>query len=203
MTAPTTARRPLNPLLKLVLEIGPLVVFFVCNAQFGIFPATGAFMGAVAIALSVNYALERRVPVMPLVSGFFVLVFGALTLILNDELFIKLKPTIVNGLFAAILFGGLLAGKALLQPLLGSMLPMADEGWRRLTLYWACFFVVLAGINEVVWRNYSTDFWVSFKLFGIMPLTIVFSGAALYAVRRYIQTGGDNKQPGVAGGGAE
>ena len=199
MTASTTARRPLNPLLKLVLEIGPLVVFFVANAQYGIFPATGAFMVAVILALGVNYALEKRVPVMPLVSGFFVLTFGALTLILNDELFIKLKPTIVNGLFALILFGGLAAGRALLQPLLGSMLPMAHEGWRRLTLYWACFFVVLAIINEIVWRNFSTDFWVSFKLFGIMPLTIVFSGLALFAVRRSIVPAKPAEAPGAAG----
>ena len=183
--------KPLNPLLKLALEIGPLGVFFVVNARSDIFTATGAFMAAVAVALAINYWLERRLPIMPLVSGAFVLVFGALTLILNDELFIKLKPTIVNGLFAAILFGGLLAGKALLRPLLGAMLQMDADGWRKLTLAWACFFVVLAVINEIVWRNFTTEFWAGFKLFGIMPLTLVFSGAALYAVRRHIVPAGE------------
>lgn len=187
----------LPPLAKLALEIGPLAVFFVANARFDLFTATAAFMVAVAIALVVNYWAERRVPIMPLVSGVFVLVFGTLTLVLADELFIKLKPTIVNGLFAAILFGGLAFGKPLLQPLLGSMLAMTDAGWRRLTFAWACFFVLLAVLNEVVWRSFSTDFWVSFKLFGIVPLTLVFSGAALYAVRRHIlpteETAGGNQ----------
>ncbi len=179
--------KPLNPVLKLALEIGPLGVFFIVNARVDIFTATGAFMAAVVIALSINYWLERRLPIMPLVSGFFVLVFGALTLILNDELFIKLKPTIVNGLFAAILFGGLLMGRALLKPLLGTMLQLDPAGWRKLTFAWACFFVLLAVINEIVWRNFSTEFWAGFKLFGIMPLTLVFSGAALFAVRRHMQ----------------
>lgn len=178
--------KPLHPALKLLLEIGPLGVFFLVNARTDIFTATGAFMAAVGVALTVNYVLERRVPVMPLVSGFFVLVFGALTLILNDELFIKLKPTIVNGLFAVILFGGLAVGRPLLQPLLGSMLQLQPAGWRKLTLAWACFFVVLAILNEIVWRSFSTEFWAGFKLFGIMPLTLLFSGAALFAVRRHI-----------------
>jgi intracellular septation protein len=113
-------------------------------------------------------------------------VFGTLTLALNDELFIKLKPTIVNGLFATILFGGLLFGKALLQPLLGTMLKIEYAGWRKLTLAWAWFFVLLAVLNEVVWRNFSTDFWVGFKLWGIMPLTVAFSGLALLWVKRHI-----------------
>jgi intracellular septation protein len=182
----TPSRPPLNPLLKLALEIGPLGVFFIVNAQAGLFAGTGAFMGAVALALAINYWLERRIPIMPLVTGLFVLVFGALTLALNDELFIKLKPTIVNGLFAVILFGGLFFGKALLQPLLGAMVKMEPAGWRKLTLAWAWFFVLLAAINEVVWRNFSTDFWVGFKLFGIMPLTLVFSGLALLWVRRHM-----------------
>ncbi|MEO1190508.1 MAG: septation protein A [Pseudomonadota bacterium] len=185
MSTPASAetKPPLPPLLKLALEAGPLVVFFVVNSRADIFAATAAFMVAVVIALSVNYWLERKVPIMPLVSGFFVLGFGALTLILNDELFIKLKPTIVNTLFAVILFGGLAFGKALLAPLLGSMLKMTDRGWSRLTLMWACFFVFLAILNEVIWRNFSTDFWAGFKLFGIMPITLVFSGLAIFLVR--------------------
>ncbi len=177
------ARPAISPFLKLVLEAGPLVVFFVVNARSDIFTATAAFMVAVIAALSVNYALERRVPILPLVSGAFVLVFGALTLILNDELFIKLKPTIVNTLFGVILFGGLALGRPLLAPLLGTMLKMTPRGWHRLTLLWACFFIVLAVLNEIIWRNFSTDFWAGFKLFGIMPITLIFSGLAIYLVR--------------------
>ncbi len=187
MTESRAPERPaISPILKLVLEAGPLVVFFIVNARSDIFAATGAFMAAVAVALAVNYHLERRVPILPLVSGIFVLVFGALTLALNDETFIKLKPTIVNTLFGIILFGGLAFGKPLLAPLLGSMLQMTDHGWRRLTLLWACFFFFLAVLNEIVWRNFSTDFWAGFKLFGIMPITLVFSALAIFLVRREI-----------------
>lgn len=187
-------RPPISPLLKLVLEAGPLVVFFVINSRSDIFTATAAFMVAVIVALVVNYTLERRVPIMPLVSGFFVLVFGALTLALNDELFIKLKPTIVNTLFGVILFGGLAFGKPLLAPLLGSMLKLTDKGWWRLTLLWAGFFFVLAVINEIIWRNFSTDFWAGFKLFGIMPITLVFSGLAIFLVRKEMIHDDDKKQ---------
>ncbi len=181
----TAARGEMHPLLKLAIEIGPLVIFFVANAKFGIFVATGAFMAAIAVALGVNYTLLRRVPILPLVTGVFVLVFGGLTLILQNELFIKLKPTIVNGLFAAILLGGLGFGKSFLRSLLDSMFRLTDRGWRILTLRWALFFIVLAVLNEIVWRNFSTDTWVSFKVFGIMPLTLVFSFAQVPLINRH------------------
>ena len=175
----------MNPLLRLVIEAGPLVVFFIANAQKGIFWATGAFMAATVAALTVNYALERRLPTMPLVSGVFVMVFGGLTLFLADETFIKLKPTIVNTLFAAILFGGLVAGRSLLKPLFNTAFQLTDDGWRSLTMRWATFFVLLAMLNEVVWRNFSTDFWVNFKLFGIMPLTFAFAMAQMPFITRH------------------
>ena len=174
-----------NPLLKLALEIGPLVLFFVANARAGIFWATGVFMVAILISLSMTWILERRLPTLPLVTGLFVLVFGGLTLILQDELFIKLKPTIVNTLFAVILLGGLWCGKSFLKSLMGSMFSMTDQGWRILTFRWALFFVVLAILNEIVWRNTSTDNWVSFKVFGIMPLTLVFSIMQLPTMNRH------------------
>ena len=129
--------------------------------------------------------LERRLPTLPLVTGIFVLIFGGLTLILQDELFIKLKPTIVNTLFAVILMGGLFWGKSFLKSLMGTMFPMTDQGWRVLTVRWAMFFVVLAILNELVWRNASTDDWVTFKVFGIMPLTILFSVLQLPAMNRH------------------
>lgn len=185
MSAAAPAKPQVNPLLRLALEAGPLAIFFWCNAKFGIFTATGVFMAATLIALGGNWLLERRLPVMPLVSGFFVLVFGGLTLILQDDLFIKMKPTIVNSLFAIILFGGLATGRALLKPLFGAAMQLTDAGWRLLTIRWACFFVVLAVINEVVWRNFPTDTWVDFKVFGIMPITIVFTLAQMPLILKH------------------
>ena len=174
----------LNPILKLALELGPLVLFFLANAyadRFGvaedrrIFAATGVFIAATLASLVVHYALVRKLPIMPLISGVVVVVFGGLTLWLDDELFIKLKPTIVNSLFGAVLLGGLYLGRPLLALVLDSVFDLTDEGWRKLTLRWALFFFFLAALNEIVWRTQTTDFWVSFKVFGIMPLTLAFA----------------------------
>jgi intracellular septation protein len=167
-------KQKLNPTLKLVLDIGPLVLFFAANSRFGIFIATGAFMVAVLIALAVAYARTRRLEVMPLVTAVIVVIFGGLTLVLQDELFIKLKPTIIYVLFGGTLVGGLMMGKPLLGLLFDSVFNLTEEGWRKLTWRWAIFFFFLAVVNEVVWRNFSTDFWVSFKLFGVVPLTLLF-----------------------------
>jgi intracellular septation protein len=176
--------RRLHPILKLTLELGPLVLFFLANAyadRFGvaegrrIFAATGVFIVATLVSLVVHYALVRKLPIMPLVSGVVVVVFGGLTLWLDDELFIKLKPTIVNSLFGTVLLGGLYFGRPLLALVLDSVFDLTDEGWRKLTLRWALFFFFLAALNEIVWRTQTTDFWVSFKVFGIMPLTLAFA----------------------------
>ena len=172
-------KKQLNPTLKLVLDIGPLILFFAANAKFGIYSATGAFMVAVLIALAVSYALTKHIAVMPVVTAVVVLIFGGLTLILHDELFIKLKPTIIYLLFGGALFGGLYFNKPLLGIVFDSVFDLTDEGWRKLTWRWALFFVFLAVVNEVVWRTQSTDFWVNFKLFGVVPLTFAF-GALQY-----------------------
>ena len=195
----TAKRQEINPLLKLALELGPLIVFFFANsrgeaiatafpdlAALGgpLFIATAAFMVATAIALTVSWILTRKLPIMPLVSGAVVLVFGGLTLYLQDETFIKVKPTIVNGLFAAILLGGLLFGRSLLAYVFDSAFQLTEEGWKKLTLAWGVFFVVLAILNEVVWRNFSTDTWVAFKVWGIMPITFIFTLAMLPIITR-------------------
>ncbi|MEE8309114.1 MAG: septation protein A [Hyphomicrobium sp.] len=172
-------------LLKLLVEVGPLVVFFVMNARAGIFWGTGAFMVAIVISLIASRILFGRVPVMPLVTGVFVLVFGGLTLWLQDEQFIKIKPTLVNALFAGALFTGLLAGRSLLKIVFGEVFRLTDEGWRKLTLRWAFFFTFLAVLNEVVWRSFSTDVWVSFKVFGIMPLTMIFAIAQMGLLKQH------------------
>lgn len=172
-------RRDLHGWRKAALELGPLGVFFAVNAltskTHGLYPATAAFMIATVVALTISWIAVRRLPIMPLVSGVVVLIFGSLTLWLQDELFIKLKPTIVNVLFGSVLLGGLLFGKSLLGLVFEAVFELDEAGWRKLTFRWGVFFFVLAALNEVVWRNFSTDAWVSFKVFGIMPLTFVFA----------------------------
>ncbi len=183
--APPRPAPTLNPLLKLALELGPLGVFFLMNQRTDIITATAVFTVATVAALAIHYALVRKLPAMPLVSGVVVVVFGGLTVWLNDELFIKLKPTIVNTLFGVLLLGGLAMGKSLLALVLDSVLHLTDEGWRKLTLRWGVFFLALAVLNEIIWRNFSTDFWVSFKVFGMMPITLAFALSQTPLLLRY------------------
>jgi len=175
----------MNQALKMILEIGPLVLFFVINAKMGIFAATAVFMVAIVIALGYSYFKLKHIPTLPLVTGVVVLVFGGLTLYLENDMFIKIKPTIVNTLFAGILFGGLMFKKSYLKSVLDSALSLDDEGWRKLTWRWAWFFLLLAVINEAVWRTQTTDMWVNFKVFAIMPLTIAFSLTQLPLILRH------------------
>jgi len=175
----------INPLLKIVLDLGPLVLFFVANSRLGIFGATAVFMAATIIALVAGYALTRHVPMMPLVSAVVVLVFGSLTLYLQDDTFIKLKPTIIYVLFGAVLLGGQLMGKPLLAMVFDQMFHLNPEGWRKLTLRWAFFFFALAILNEIVWRTQSTDTWVAFKVFGFMPLTFIFAALQYPLLQKY------------------
>lgn len=193
-------KKEINPLLKLALELGPLMVFFFANARgewlverfpalasFGgpIFIATGLFMIATGIALAVSWSLTRTLPIMPLVSGVVVFVFGGLTLYLQDDVFIKMKPTIINTLFGAVLLGGLWFGKSLLGYVFDSAFSLDAEGWRKLTLRWGLFFIFLAVVNEIVWRTFSTDAWVAFKVWGIMPITLVFTFSQMPLIMRH------------------
>jgi intracellular septation protein len=196
----------LNPMLKLALDLGPLLLFFFANAKpalfepwiaplipdavatgerAGIFVATAVFMAAIVAALIVSYALTRRLPMMPLVSAVIVVVFGGATLIFQNETFIKLKPTIIYLLFAGTLFGGLIFRKPLLAMVFDQMFHLSEEGWRKLTIRWALFFVALAVLNEIVWRTQSTDTWVAFKVFGVMPLTFIFAALQYPLLTKY------------------
>lgn len=172
-------------LLKLVLELGPLVIFFVVNARADIFAATAWFMGAMVISLVLSKIIMKRIAIMPLVTGVVVLVFGGLTLYLQDDTFIKMKPTIVNVLFGSVLLGGMAFGQSLLKYVFGEVYKLQERGWWLMTLRWGVFFFVLAILNEIVWRNFTTDQWVTFKVWGIMPLTLVFSMLQLPLLNKY------------------
>jgi intracellular septation protein len=178
----------INPFLKIALDLGPLVLFFIANGKLGIFGATAVFMVATVLALVIGYALTRHIPIMPLVSAIIVLVFGSLTLYLQDETFIKIKPTIIYVLFGAVLLGGQLMGKPLLAMVFDSVFDLTLEGWRKLTWRWALFFLALAALNEIVWRTQTTDAWVSFKVFGVVPLTFLFMASQYPLLTRYAKT---------------
>lgn len=175
----------MNPLLKLALDLGPLLVFFIGNAYFGIFPATAMFMVAVMVSLAIMYAVARRFSPMPIVTGVVVVVFGGLTLLLADELFIKLKPTIVNSIFAAVLLAGVLSDRLYIKILFDNAFHLPDPAWKVLTYRWIAFFVFLAILNEVIWRNFSTDFWVGFKLWGVVPISLIYGGAQMPFIMKH------------------
>ena len=178
--------------LKPVVDYVPLAVFFAAylfapktDDSTSLLTATAALMIATVIALIISLIVARRIPMMPLITAIIVGVFGGLTLWLKDDTFIKMKPTIVEALFSLILFGGLLFKKPLLKPLMSSAWPMDDVGWHKLTLRFAWFFASMAVLNEIVWRTQSTDFWVSFKVFGLMILTLLFAVAQARLMQRH------------------
>jgi intracellular septation protein len=195
-----TKKDAMNPILKLVLELGPLIVFFFANArgtqiaaQFPalaslggpIFIATALFMAATIISLVVSYAIARTVPIMPLVSGAVVMVFGLLTLYLKDDTFIKMKPTIINTLFGTTLLVGLYFGKSFLKIVFDAAFQIDEAGWKKMTFRWGLFFLFLAVINEVVWRNTTTDTWVTFKVWAVMPITLLFTFSQLPLIMKH------------------
>ncbi len=189
-----------NPMLKMVLELGPLLVFFFGNLraewlakQFPaltaiggpLFIATALFMAATVLSLIVSKIVFKHLPIMPFVSGIVVVIFGSLSIWLQDETFIKMKPTIVNSLFGVVLLGGLLFGRSLLGYVFNAAFQLDDEGWRKLTLRWGIFFLFLAVLNEAVWRNFSDAVWVNFKVWGTMPITIIFTLAQMPLIMKH------------------
>ncbi len=171
--------------LKPFVDYSPLVAFFIAYLAGGLYAATAALMAVTVIAVALSLVLERRLPIMPLVTAAVVMVFGGLTLWFKDDRFIKMKPTIVQALFSAALFGGLLFRRPLLKPLLQSAWRLSDRGWYLITWRFALFFAAMAVLNEIVWRNFSTEIWVNFKIFGILALTFVFTAFQVPLITRH------------------
>ncbi len=178
----------LGQVTRLLIELGPLIAFFIANWKAGIYWGTGIFMVATAVALSVSWALTRKIAMVPLVSAIFVALFGALTLWLHSDLFIKVKVTLINVLFGAVLLGGVAMGRSYIKLIMGEAVKLTDAAWRTLSIRWGLFFFAMAGLNEIVWRNFTTDQWVNFKVFGLLPLTLIFALAnAPFMTRHMIE----------------
>lgn len=182
----------MNSKLRLCLDLGPLAVFFVAYRFWGLLPATGCIIVTTLISLAITYYYEKRLAPMPLISGVLITIMGGFTLYLNDETFVKMKPTFVNLIFAGLLLGGLLFKKSMFKLLLDGALTLTEEGWRLMTIRWGVFFVFLAALNEVIWRSFSTDFWVNFKVFGMLTLTMLFTAAQVPLIKRTMIDDGEN-----------
>jgi intracellular septation protein len=176
---------PPNPQIKLLIEFGPLAAFGITYFFAGIFWATGVVMVTSVLALAASWSQFGRLLPVPLMTAALVVVFGGLTFWLNDPRFIKIKPTIINLLFAGVLLFGLMTGRPLLKLLLGEAFNLTEEGWRKLSFRWALFFLGLAALNEVVWRSFSESVWVNFKVFGILVLSLVFAMAQIGLIKRH------------------
>ena len=170
---------------KLLIDIGPLAIFFYFYSKNGLQASILPFMIATVIAVLFSYIIEKKIPIMPTVGAVIILVFGGLTIYFDNDIFFKMKPTIINLLFAVILYGGIIFKKSLLKYLLGAALQLEDKGWEILTMRWIGFFIVLAILNEIVWRTQSTDVWVSFKVFGILPITFIFTMTQFTLIKKY------------------
>ena len=170
---------------KLLIDIGPLAVFFIFYSRSDLKSAIIPLMIATIIAVLFSYIMEKKIPVMPTVGAFIILIFGGLTIYFDNEVFFKMKPTIINLLFALILYGGMIVKKPLLKFLLGAAIKLEDEGWKILTQRWISFFIALAVLNEIEWRTQSTDIWVNFKVFGILPITFIFTMTQFPLIKKY------------------
>lgn len=179
-------QKRLSANMKLMLDFAPLAAFFIAFKLAGVMAATATLIAATAVSLAIIYAIERRLAPAPLITGIIVALFGGLTLVLKDDAFIKLKPTIINLIFAGVLLVGAYGFKrGLLKHILDVAMNLTDEGWLKLSARWGFFFIFLAGLNEFIWRNFPTEFWVNFKVFGMFTLTIVFAVAQVRLINRY------------------
>jgi intracellular septation protein len=170
---------------KLMIELGPLLAFFVAWFVADIFWATGVLMAATLVSVLASKLLLGRVSPVVIATAVLVVVFGSLTFWFGDAHFIKMKPTIINLLFAGVLLAGLLTGRPLLKLMFGEAFNLTEEGWRKLTVRWMLFFVAMAVVNEIVWRNFSEGAWVNFKVFGILPLTLIFAMSQIGLIKRH------------------
>jgi intracellular septation protein len=162
------------PLTRLALDLGPLILFFGAFEFFGIYVATAVFMAAILVSLGLGYLHEKRISPMPVFTAVLVLVFGGLTLYLHNDVFIKVKLTVLYAFFGLTLIGGLAFKRLFIKYIFGQAFELTQEGWRKLTWRWGFFFLALAVANEIIWRNYSTHVWVDFKVWVIIPLIFVF-----------------------------
>jgi len=179
-TAPASSQ-----LRRLAFDLGPLVVFFATYQLAGIYAATGTFMIAVLAALAAGYAIERRLSPVPIFTAVLVVIFGGLTLYLKNATFIKMKPTVLYAFFGLTLLGGLAYGRLFIKYAFATAFDLTEEGWRKLTYRWGFFFLVLAALNEIVWRTMPEADWVKFKVFGIIPLIALFALAQTPFVLRH------------------
>ena len=175
----------MKSIYKLLIDIGPLAVFFIFYTRGDLKTAILPLMIATIIAVLFSYILEKKIPIMPTVGAVIILIFGGLTIYFDNETFFKMKPTIINLLFAGILYGGIILNKSLLRYLLGAALKLQDEGWDILTKRWIGFFIALAILNEIIWRTQTTDIWVNFKVFGILPITFIFTLTQFSTIKKY------------------
>lgn len=184
----TPAKDPMKPAHRALVDFGPLLVFFAVNYGFGIFYATASLMVTMPIAIFISWRVRKALSPMLWISGLLVLVFGGLTLYLQDERFIKIKPTIIFSLFGLVLLGGLIKGKPLIKYLLDSAFPpIAHRGWMMLSRNWMLYFLAMAGANEFVWRTFSTDTWVAVKTFGYVTASFLFMMAQVPLLMKYAE----------------
>jgi intracellular septation protein len=171
--------------VKFALDMGPLLVFFVMYRSMGIIPATASLIACTMFSLAITYVMEKRISPVPLISGLAVTIFGGMTIFFANDLFIKIKPTLVNLIFSAILLGGVYYKKPMIKYVFAGAMELTEEGWRILSIRWGVFFIFLAILNEIIWRNFSESFWVDFKVFGMLSLTVIFTLCQLTLVKKY------------------
>ena len=177
-----------RPLIKFLTDFGPLLIFFVIyfNYEQNLMIAIPPFVVATLIALIIVYILEKKIPMMPLTSGVIITLFGGLTLYFDNKIFFYMKPTIVNLIFAVVLyFGKYFTKKPLLKILFQNALKLQDEGWKKLNFRWICFFIFVAILNEIVWRTQSEVFWVNFKVWGLLPISFIYAASLVPLINKY------------------